>query len=299
MYVRELELFTADGMAVKIRANRGERDSYQVLRGDGVEPELATLRFSGLLPDGLPLAAPLIDRLRALRGNCRWLSGDRVKPPRSVQAGKPPPRVLAEDGAGATEILLSDPALLAAVQPWYAARGRSLKSSIQEATARLQLNPRDAGFEVDLVDTGSGMGQVLPVLTALAMAQASSRAGQDVILAIEEPESQLHPNAQRALGTWLCEVAAQEPAPRLVLETHSRVLILAVQVAIATEKLLPSNVLVYWLDQRPDGSTSAERVEFDRFGRPGTGWPRDVFADELELADILSEQQFAQNAWGE
>lgn len=149
------------------------------------------------------------------------------------------------------------------------------------------------------MDTGSGMGQVLPVLTALAMAQASSRAGRDVILAIEEPESQLHPNAQRALGTWLCEVAAQEPAPRLVLETHSRVLILAVQVAIATEKLLPSNVLVYWLDQRPDGSTSAERVEFDRFGRPGTGWPGDVFADELELADILSAQQFAQNAWGE
>ena len=298
MYVRELELLAADGMAVKIRANRGERDSYQVLRGD-VESGSVTLRFSGLLPDGLPLAAPLIDRLRALRGNCRWLSGDRVKPPRSVQAGKPPPRELAEDGAGATEILLSDPALLAAVQPWYATLGRSLKSSIQEATARLQLNPRDAGFEVDLVDTGSGMGQVLPVLTALAMAQASSRAGQDVTLAIEEPESQLHPNAQRALGMWLCEVAAQEPAPRLVLETHSRVLILAVQVAIATEKLPPSKVLVYWLDQRPDGSTSAERVEFDRFGRPGTGWPRDVFADELELADILSAQQFAQNAWGE
>ena len=299
MYVRELDLLTAGGTEIKLRADRGERDSYEVLRGDGTEPESAKLRFSGLLPDGLALTAPLTDKLRALRGNCRWLSGDRITPPRSIKEGKPPPRELAEDGAGASEMLLSYPALLAAVKPWYAKLGRTLTSSIQEATARLQLNPLDAGFEIDLVDTGSGMGQVLPVLTALAIAQTSVRAGQDVTLAIEEPESQLHPNAQRALGTWLCEIAAQEPAPHLVLETHSRVLILAVQVAIASERLPASSVVVYWLDQRPDGSTSVEKVEFDRFGRPGSGWPRDIFADELELADILSAQQFSNHAWGD
>lgn len=296
MYVRDLEIMHAGGVTLNLRANRGELDSYE-LRRSGGPPELIDLRFSGLIPNDQPWNSPLVQRLRALRGNCRWLSGDRAKPPRAVKEGKAPPREIAEDGAGATELLLSDPALLAAVQPWYATLARTLTSSVQEATARLQLNPRYASFEVDLVDTGSGMGQVLPVLTALATAQASARAGHDVLLAVEEPESQLHPNAQRALGAWLCDGAAIDPAPHMVLETHSRILILAVQVAIATGKLDPARVAVYWLDQRPDGSTW-DMVEFDSAGRPGTGWPRDIFADELELADILSTRQFADHAWG-
>ncbi len=299
MYVRELELSAADGSSTRLLANRAERDSYDLHRGDGDLAEGITLRFTGLVPDDQPWSTPLIQRLRALRGNCRWLSGDRIKPPRAVKVGKPPPRELAEDGEGATELLLSDPELLAAVQPWYARLGRTLTRNVQERTARLLLSPRDAAFEVDLVDTGSGMSQVLPVLTALATALASSRAGQDILLAIEEPESQLHPNAQRALASWLCDAAAYDPAPHLVLETHSRILILAVQVAVATGNLSPDRVAVYWLDQREDGSTSWELVELDRACRPGRGWPRDVFADELELADILSEQQFAGQAWEE
>lgn len=299
MYVRELDLLGASGSTMKWRANRAERGSYELQSSNENSPESVKLSFSGLIPTDLLSALPLIQQLRALRGNCRWLSGDRVKPPRSIKEGKPPPRELAEDGAGATEMLLSDPALLAAVAPWYASLGRILNSTVQEASARLQLSPRDAGFEVDLVDTGSGMGQVLPVLTALAMAQVDARAGQDVLLAIEEPESQLHPNAQRALGAWLCDAAALDPAPHLVLETHSRILILAVQVAIATGRLAPKRVAVYWLDQRTDGSTSWELVNFDRAGRPGAGWPRDIFADELELADILASTQFAERVWGD
>lgn len=293
MYVRELELFATDGSSTRLLANRAVRDSYDLYRGNSEPAEGITVRFTGLLPDDQKWSTPLRDRLRVLRGNCRWLSGDRIKPPRSLQAGKPPPREIAANGEGATELLLSDPELLAAVQPWYARLGRILTRNVQERTARLLLSPRNAGFEVDLVDTGSGMSQVLPVLTALATAQASSRAGQDTLLAVEEPESQLHPDAQRALADWLCDAVAREPAPHLVLETHSRILILAVQVAVATGKLRPDQVAIYWLDQREDGSTSWEMVALDCKGRPGGGWPRDVFADELELADILSEQQLA------
>jgi predicted ATPase len=158
------------------------------------------------------------------------------------------------------------------------------------------LNPIGASFEVALADTGAGMGQVLPVLTAIAAAQENVRNGAQEIVAIEEPESQLHPNAQRALGEWMCEVAGSDSAPQLVLETHSRVLVLAVQLAIA-RGLDPQRVALYWLEQRSDGSTHAREVTLDRHGRPDSQWPRDVFADELELADELAEQQFSSGAW--
>lgn len=303
MYVRELELVDSAGAATLLRANRAEgEDIYQLdaRPGSTEAPPPHHLRFAGLMPKGKePHIEALAERLLRLRGSCRWLAGDRGRPPKFVAEGKPAPMDVEADGGGATEMLLADDALFNTVRAWYARPeiNRRLERKIQEATARLLLNPAGAGFEVDLFDTGAGMGQVLPVVTTVARAQMAARAGEEAIVAIEEPESQLHPNAQRALGEWLCQVAAHEPAPRLVLETHSRVLILAVQVAIASGQLDPSRVAVYWLDQREDGSTAWRCVEFSRFGQPGEGWSKDVFADELELAEKLSEQQFASGAW--
>jgi hypothetical protein len=303
MYVRELEIIDPAGAATLLRANRVEgEDLYRRDARPGISEASVDLhlRFAGLIPKGEePHINALTERLLRLRGSCRWLSGDRGQPPKFVAEGKPAPADVEADGGGATEMLLADDALFEAVRAWYARPEirRRLERKVQEATARLLLNPAGAGFEVDLVDTGAGMGQVLPVLTTIARAQAAARAGDEALVAVEEPESQLHPNAQRALGEWLCQVAGNEPAPRLVLETHSRVLILAVQVAIASGQLDPSRAAVYWLDQREDGSTASRFVEFDGFGRPGEGWPKDVFADELELAERLSERQFAGGAW--
>jgi hypothetical protein len=303
MYVRELEIIDAAGAALLLRANRvGGEDVYRRDARPGAPDALDELhlRFAGLVPKSEePSIKALTERLLRLRGSCHWLSGDRGQPPKFVAEGKPAPTAIDADGGGATEMLLADDALFNAVRAWYARPEirRRLERKVQEATARLLLNPADAGFEVDLVDTGAGMGQVLPVLTTVAQAQGAARAGNEALVAIEEPESQLHPNAQRALGEWLCQVAGHDPAPRLVLETHSRVLILTIQVAIASGQLDPSRVAVYWLDQREDGSTASRCVKFDKFGRPGEEWPKDVFADELELADKLSEQQFANGAW--
>ena len=299
MYVRELDLTGLEDF--HIRADRsGAPEFYDMPSSEG--SSRLQLSFSGLVPNSdLQELAALRERLVALRDRCEWLRGDRVRPPRSIPSDAPPPRSIGEDGDGALGLLV-DPAnqdILATVSEWYArpAIARTLKRSDQESLRRLLLNPVSALFDVDLADTGAGMSQVLPVLVAVASAQKRARAAEPALLAIEEPESQLHPNAQRALGEWLCEVARADAAPQLVLETHSRVLILAVQLAVA-RGLDPQRVALYWLEQRADGSTHAREVTLDRFGRPDSQWPRDVFADELELADLLAEQQFSRGAWG-
>lgn len=287
MYVRELRV---GDTAFRAERPDGE-DVYKPV--DGGEP--VRLHFRGLIPQGeTEWTSELESRLTALRGSCHWLSGDRIQPPRWVAAGASPPREIDSQGGGATEILLSDERLLDEVSAWFARAPicRTLRAKEQEATSRLLLNPQRASFDVDLIDTGAGMGQVLPVLTSVARARAAVRSGVESIVAIEEPESQLHPNAQRALGEWFCEVAAEEPGPRLVLETHSRLLILSAQLAIARGQLDHRRVGVYWLDQREDGSTDWQQVEFDHHGRPGEGWPRDIFADESELGDELARLQF-------
>lgn len=298
MYVRELEL--TGTCELRLRAYRAAGpDLYTTSSPESLQP--FQVPFRGLVPaSSLPELDALHKRLVALRDHCTWLRGDRARPPRSIASEAPPPRSLGEDGSGAVGLLL-DPAsddLFSTVSQWYArpAIGRTLRRFEQESTRRLQLNPADATFDVDLPDTGAGMSQVLPVLVAVAAAQARARTGVQELLAIEEPESQLHPNAQRALGEWLCEVASKDPAPQLVLETHSRVLILATQLAVA-RGLDPQRIAIYWLEQRPDGSTATREVKLDKFGRPDSQWPRDVFVDELELADLLAEQQFSSGAW--
>lgn len=59
------------------------------------------------------------------------------------------------------------------------------------------------GLGVDLLDTGEGNIQVLAVLAALAMAEAGDG---PPIVALEEPESHLHPHLQAALAARVREV---------------------------------------------------------------------------------------------
>jgi len=307
MYVRELEL--VGGVEdLHLKANRDAGPEMYIRRGSGAEEAPLRIPFRGLVPHSdEPALAALSERLRALEGCCAWIGGDRVHPPRMIPFDAPVPLALRGDGAGATELLLHPQAeaLLAAVGAWYARpeiRRRLIKREVTDKNRQLLLNPPpSARFDVPLADAGAGMGQILPVLTAIAQAKERTAAGADVLelLAIEEPESQLHPDAQRALGDWIVDQMRADPSPRLILETHSRVLIMTIQLALARGLLDPARVGVYWLEQRETGSTYAAQIEFDRFGRPDSQWPSDVFADELELAELLTEEQIDRGAWDE
>jgi predicted ATPase len=105
--------------------------------------------------------------------------------------------------------------------------------------------------------------------------------------AVEEPESHLHPDAQRALAEHLCGIAAAPEPPALVLETHSNALVLAVQLAVARGDIPPERVCAYWIDADADGTSVAKPAEFDRRGNPDGNWPPNTFADERELAREL------------
>lgn len=297
MYVRELEL-SGGSWNLHLRAAQDEGPN-KYFRENG---QLIPISFHGLIPSSAEASlGELRSRLSALSECCSWIRGDRALPRSLIPIDTPPPRKLDDDGAGAAELLVSpgSDALLAAVARWYARPeiNRELRVTEVQGHRQLLLNPLDARFDVPLVDTGAGMGQVLPVLTAIAWAKELATHDNQKLLAVEEPESQLHPNAQRAFGEWICEQASADPSPLLVLETHSRVLILAIQLAIARGTLDPERVAIYWLEQRENGSTYAAQIELDSFGRPDSQWPSDVFADELELSELLTEKQIERGAW--
>ena len=249
-----------------------------------------TLRWEGLVPQQheSPAVCDLARRMVALRDKVRWLDGIRARPPSGhVKRGAVSP--FRGDGAHVYSRLVEDPGLVVDVNRFYAALDPPRELQVQEeldAGYRIRLNPKNASsFRIDLADTGEGMVQVLPVLVEAALA---GRGGADAVLAVEEPESHLHPDAQAALARFLCDVVKAATPPCVVLETHSRVFLLAVQLEIAAGRLSPDRVGLAWIDQDAQGRSHITPVELTRSGHPSAGWPAVALAEDLRLAGELA-----------
>lgn len=255
--------------------------------------------FRGLLPGSDDAAiearlAPIRDQILGLADSVQWLASTRRLPPTRPNVYPSGPRWrLRPDGQDVGAVLATQPQVLKAVSAWYErSLGRQLMvREVLPDSYRLVLRGLDKStFDVDLIDTGEGTIQVLAVLTALA---ASRGAEGPTLVAIEEPESHLHPELQRALAEEICSLAAASPRPRVVVETHSEHLLLGVQLEIARRRLDPEDVLVYWIRQLPGGESVAETIVFDRDARPsGNTLPPGVFSQDTEVArEIIRERR--------
>lgn len=146
---------------------------------------------------------------------------------------------------------------------------------VELRVSRLCSNSKSGAKDmVSIADVGFGVSQTLPVLVALLMAQP----GQLVYL--EEPEIHLHPRAQTGLAQVLADAANR--GVRVVVETHSSLLLLAVQSLVAEGKISSDNVKLHWFTRRDDGITEISAAELDETGAFGD-WPEDFSEVALEV----------------
>ncbi len=126
---------------------------------------------------------------------------------------------------------------------------------------------------VSIADVGIGVSQVLPVLVALLVAQP----GQ--LVYVEQPEIHLHPKAQVELAGILAEAALR--GVKVVIETHSALLLRGIQIVVAKGQLPPSQLKLHWFKRDAKGATTVETADIDENGAFGD-WPEDF--GEVELA---------------
>jgi predicted ATPase len=150
-----------------------------------------------------------------------------------------------------------------------------------DASIELQV-PRlmegDPSDILNIADVGFGVSQVLTVLVSLRTADN----GQLVYL--EEPEIHLHPRAQAKLADILADAAKR--GVRVVAETHSSLLLRAVQTLLAKGDLDPELVRLHWFTRDTEGVTQVSSAKPDANGAFGD-WPED-FGDVA----LRSEQEY-------
>ena len=146
-------------------------------------------------------------------------------------------------------------------------------AQIEIKVGRLPKNGRSKKDMVNIADVGFGVSQTLPVLVALLVAEP----GQLVYL--EQPEIHLHPCAQRILAEILVDAANR--GVKVVAETHSSLLLLAVQTLIAKKIIDKDDVALHWFERDKLGMTNVTTADIDEAGCFGD-WPVDFGDVELE-----------------
>lgn len=130
---------------------------------------------------------------------------------------------------------------------------------------------------------GETLAHMLPIAVALGQI-AINDPDAPSILCVEHPEKGLHSRSEMALSEQL--VSSVRPNRRVLIETHSRSMMLAVQVALAEGRITPDQVRVYWVDQHPSGRSFMHKVELDELGR-GSNWPPNLHREEADMARRL------------
>lgn len=232
--------------------------------------------FRGFMPDVMraddsnqELMQSLLPLRKSLR-QVQWLTARRRPPERLFSAGTDPGRAISPWGEDAGRVLLFNEDIRKLVSDFYM-KHYQREVYIEplgghELASVMLRDPVRPAFDVNLMDCGEGVIQSFSVLVALGLSLNQQAGG---IVAIEEPESHLHPEMQRALGEFICETLASQSQHNgcLIMETHSQHLLLAVQIAVARGHLRPQDVAIHWVRQQERQST-IELIELDEDGRP-------------------------------
>lgn len=136
---------------------------------------------------------------------------------------------------------------------------------------------------VSVADVGLGLSQIMPVLAALRVAQPNQ------LVVMEQPELNLHPRGIHKLAEII--VGAVNRGVRMIIETHSELLLLGIQTLVAQGLLDPTKVSLNWFARDEQGNSRMQQTEIESNGSFGD-WPVDFLDVEL-----LAQQQYLDATW--
>ena len=196
-----------------------------------------------------------------------------------------------------TGVRYSKPLRLNAFSQWTKSTIGCEFSTVQkDGHVSILVKDSRTNIKENLVDTGFGYSQILPILLSVWKVNMSENSsvrrflygyigGQsaDYYEAIEQPELHLHPALQAKLIDVFSQLASEENGGKIkfVLETHSEAMINRLGYLINKKKLLPEMVNVVIFDKDDTGNTKVSQTKFNEKGQLEK-WPIGFFdTDEV------------------
>jgi len=229
-----------------------------------------------------------LDGIRREIISMRHLSPIREESQRSVILGSPPPDDVGHRGEYAMphlQRLLSEERGQRAEFVW-----QQMESVVDIEEVRFK--PRAKGFipefcaknkltgaEAYLADFGFGVSQCIPIFVQGALLNR----GQ--LLIVEQPEAQIHPTAQLAMGSFFADLWNQRRVPSLI-ETHSANLMLRLRRLVAHQQLNPDHISVAYFHTE-DQVVNVKNLDIKSDGSLEKGLPMEFFgADIIEALEL-------------
>jgi hypothetical protein len=281
-------------------------------------PAFAQEHFKDIL--SLAIVKPGERLLNALK-DAIYVSPFRAMPPRHYQpARSPDPRRWADGLAAWDWLLLKDKAFAAQVNEWLSNKERfdsgyaidlrhyrelEIDSPILRALTaledgdldrswvreellklmegrRIEIKDLRSGISLFPQDLGVGISQVIPVIVGALHSQSG-------IVAIEEPESNIHPAFQVVLADLFITQAKANPGVMFLVETHSEHLMLRCLRRIRETslgrasgddpQLTPEDIAVHFVEPDDQGQPRIHRIRIDKEGEFLDPWPRGFFRE--------------------
>ena len=145
-----------------------------------------------------------------------------------------------------------------------------------ESVAKCFAKYKTTGAEVLIQNLGFGVSQCLPIFVQGALMPPFSS------LMVEQPEAQLHPTAQLALGSFFADLWIKQNTGSII-ETHSDNILLRLRRLVAKGELTPQDVSVAFCDFDTDkGQVVVKNLDIENDGSMEAGLPMEFFGENVK-----------------
>lgn len=208
-----------------------------------------------------------------------YLGPLRIKPKRTYVWNRTRPGLIGVDGSEAIPALLASShesakngdGLIESVSRWLKKMKVADRLEVKTfGSGNYNILVHRDGVAANLIDVGTGISQVLPVLVLAYFAPENST------IILEEPEIHLHPLAQSLLAELFLEVS-QKRKVQFIVETHSEHLFRRMQTLVATDQVKPEQCALYFVE-RKGADAVMKTLKMDKYGRLDK-WPDNFFGD--------------------
>ncbi len=273
------------------RAQRSDKGAFNIYLPNETRTSLKSREYSpergvsfskdaiyGLGPSGSDVEDISLSILRDLEA-VSYLGPLRSKPRRTYIWNRTRPGIIGVDGSEAVFALLASnntsgkkgDGLVEAVSKWLKKMRIADKLEVKHIGAgNYNILVHRDGVAANLIDVGTGVSQVLPVLVLAYFAPEKST------IILEEPEIHLHPLAQSLLAELFLEVSLERDV-QFIVETHSEHLFRRMQTLVATQKAKPDQCALYFVE-RENSDAVLKTLKMDKYGRIDE-WPKNFFGD--------------------